>query len=192
MRCVASSYVYASDIQSCAGYVTQQGKDKAMRFIELTGVRAQIGETKIPHDINLTMDTGDVYGFIGPNDAGKSTTITVMTGPIPASRGVVSVLKPIRRKVPLRFMLLTVCGPGAGDLSFHCTRLRAGTCREILEVNRDLATVRTDSCAPQLHSFLTWGSEGDADLHAEYRGVGDVPRAAGLLHVLNVRLNIGT
>jgi len=92
MRCVASSYVYASDIQKCAGYVTQQGKDKAMRFIELTGVRAQIGETKIPHDINLTMDTGDVYGFIGPNDAGKSTTITVMTGPIPASRGVVSVL----------------------------------------------------------------------------------------------------
>jgi hypothetical protein len=47
------------------------------------------------------------------------------------------------------------------------------------------------SCAPQPDHFLMWGSEGDADLHAEYRGVGDVTRAAGLLHVLNVRLNIG-
>ena len=49
--------------------------------------------------------------------------------------------------------------------------------------------VRTDSCAQQQRHCLTWGSERDAELHAEHRGVGDVPRAAGVHHVLNVRLN---
>ena len=69
-----------------------------MRLIELAEVRAQIGETEILHDINLTMDAGDVYGFIGPNGAGKITTIAVMTGPIPASRGLISVLNPDLQK----------------------------------------------------------------------------------------------
>ncbi len=38
-------------------------------------------------DLNLTIPSGEVFGFIGPNGAGKSTTIKILTGQIKASSG---------------------------------------------------------------------------------------------------------
>lgn len=38
-------------------------------------------------DLNLTIPTGEVFGFIGPNGAGKSTSIKILTGQIKASSG---------------------------------------------------------------------------------------------------------
>ena len=38
------------------------------------------GKTNIIDDLNLVIETGDIYGFIGHNGAGKTTTIKAITG----------------------------------------------------------------------------------------------------------------
>lgn len=43
-------------------------------------------------DLNLSLATGEVFGFLGPNGAGKSTTIKILTGQIRLSSGVAKVL----------------------------------------------------------------------------------------------------
>ena len=37
--------------------------------------------------VNMTIEKGDIYGFVGPNGAGKSTVIKMMTGMIKISSG---------------------------------------------------------------------------------------------------------
>jgi ABC-2 type transport system ATP-binding protein len=37
--------------------------------------------------LNLTVRTGELYGFLGPNGAGKSTTLRMLTGILPPSAG---------------------------------------------------------------------------------------------------------
>ncbi|MBQ7305103.1 MAG: ABC transporter ATP-binding protein, partial [Clostridia bacterium] len=38
-------------------------------------------------DLNMTVETGKVFGYIGPNGAGKSTTIRLMTGILAPTSG---------------------------------------------------------------------------------------------------------
>ena len=47
-------------------------------------------------DLSITVNKGDIYGFIGSNGAGKSTTIRVLLGLIKGNSGKVEVLKVIR------------------------------------------------------------------------------------------------
>ena len=45
------------------------------------------GKTNIIDDLNLVIETGDIYGFIGHNGAGKTTTIKACTGILPFEQG---------------------------------------------------------------------------------------------------------
>lgn len=38
-------------------------------------------------DMNLTINKGDIYGFLGKNGAGKSTTLNIIAGLIPLTKG---------------------------------------------------------------------------------------------------------
>jgi ABC-2 type transport system ATP-binding protein len=49
------------------------------------------------HDLTLRVPTGSIYGFLGPNGSGKTTTIRIFMGMIRADRGDVRVLD---RSVP--------------------------------------------------------------------------------------------
>jgi len=44
------------------------------------------------HDLNLTIERGEVFGLLGPNGSGKSTTIKLLLGLIFPSRGTAHVL----------------------------------------------------------------------------------------------------
>src|ERR1700758_3465351 len=41
--------------------------------------------------IDLTVRTGEIYGFLGPNGAGKSTTVLMLTTLLPPTSGTASV-----------------------------------------------------------------------------------------------------
>ena len=45
------------------------------------------GATNAVSSVNMTIEKGDVYGFVGPNGAGKSTVIKMMTGLIKPTGG---------------------------------------------------------------------------------------------------------
>ena len=43
-------------------------------------------------DLAMTVPTGSVYGFLGPNGSGKTTTLRLMLGMLPAGDGSINLL----------------------------------------------------------------------------------------------------
>lgn len=60
--------------------------------IEASGVSKTFGDFTAIHNIDLSVPAGSIYGFLGPNGCGKSTTIRVLTGLLTPTRGSVKVL----------------------------------------------------------------------------------------------------
>lgn len=58
-----------------------------MNAIELRGLRKTYGTFTAVDGIDLTVRSGDIYGFLGPNGAGKSTTIRMMLSLITPTAG---------------------------------------------------------------------------------------------------------
>lgn len=77
-------------------------------LLEIAGLGMTYGKTVALHNLNLTINKGDVYGLIGPNGAGKTTTFkSVATILIPTS-GTINIggrrldpayIREIRRKI---------------------------------------------------------------------------------------------
>lgn len=47
--------------------------------IELRGIRHYYGSREVLHGIDLRIEQGEVFGFLGHNGAGKTTTINILT-----------------------------------------------------------------------------------------------------------------
>lgn len=60
--------------------------------IEATGLSRNFGELKAIQSLNLKVEKGQIYGFLGPNGCGKTTAIRLLTGLLKPSAGHVQVL----------------------------------------------------------------------------------------------------
>ena len=60
-------------------------------MIEVTGVNKRFGEIKALDNIVATIQEGSIFGLVGTNGAGKSTTISIMCGELPSDSGSVIV-----------------------------------------------------------------------------------------------------
>jgi ABC-2 type transport system ATP-binding protein len=60
-------------------------------MIELNHLCKQFGELKAVNDINLLVPKGEFFAVLGPNAAGKTTTIKILTGLIKPSSGIARV-----------------------------------------------------------------------------------------------------
>ncbi|MBT8487788.1 MAG: ABC transporter ATP-binding protein [Gemmatimonadetes bacterium] len=60
--------------------------------IELSGVSWRAGKSFELKDISLNVPVGSIYGFLGPNGSGKTTTIRTFMGMLKPDRGEISVL----------------------------------------------------------------------------------------------------
>ena len=60
--------------------------------IQAQNVKKKFGDFTAIDNINLNVPKGSIYGFLGPNGCGKSTTIRVLTGLLSPTEGDVSVL----------------------------------------------------------------------------------------------------
>ncbi|UPV73408.1 ABC transporter ATP-binding protein [Halorussus limi] len=64
-----------------------------MPAIETRGLTKRFGEDVVAVDsLNLTVESGEIFGFLGPNGAGKSTTINVLLDFIRPTEGSAEVL----------------------------------------------------------------------------------------------------
>ncbi|MHB1490763.1 MAG: ABC transporter ATP-binding protein [Cellulomonas sp.] len=68
------------------------GSPSATLAIETHGLTKRFGRQAAVDGIDLAVPRGAVYGFLGPNGSGKTTTIRVMLGLASATSGTVSVL----------------------------------------------------------------------------------------------------
>ncbi len=63
-----------------------------MSCIDVSHLSKSYGSIHAVHDLELSVKSGQVFGFLGPNGAGKSTTIKLLTTLIPPSSGTLSIL----------------------------------------------------------------------------------------------------
>lgn len=63
-----------------------------MHAVEIQGVRKTFGSTVAVDGLSLAVPTGSVYGFIGPNGSGKTTTLRMIMRILHPDQGEISVL----------------------------------------------------------------------------------------------------
>jgi ABC-2 type transport system ATP-binding protein len=69
--------------------------------IELSSVSWKAGRGFALQDVSLRVPVGSIYGFLGPNGSGKTTTIRIFMGMMRPDRGDIRVLgKPVPRELP--------------------------------------------------------------------------------------------
>ena len=56
-------------------------------ILKTNGVSKHYGQQRVLDNVSLTINRGDIYGFVGENGAGKTTIIRVVTGLISADSG---------------------------------------------------------------------------------------------------------
>ena len=62
-----------------------------MPILELSNLTRRFGPLTAVNELNLSIDTGEMFGLLGPNGAGKSTTIKMLTTLLPPSAGTATV-----------------------------------------------------------------------------------------------------
>ena len=48
--------------------------------IDVTGLTKSFGTRTVVHDLSLQVPKGEIYGFLGPNGSGKTTTLRMLCG----------------------------------------------------------------------------------------------------------------
>ncbi len=56
-------------------------------MIQVEHVSKDFGKKRVLHDISFEVKKGEILGFLGPNAAGKTTTMRIITGFMPATLG---------------------------------------------------------------------------------------------------------
>ena len=59
-------------------------------LLELAGVRAAYGETRVLHGVDLHVDAGEIVALVGRNGAGKTTTLRTITGAVTPTSGTIT------------------------------------------------------------------------------------------------------
>lgn len=90
-------------------------------MIQFNHVTKAYDDTLALDDLNLTIESGEIFGLIGHNGAGKTTTISLLTSIIEASQGTITVdglqLEENRDEVKKRIAYV----PDSPDIFLHLT-----------------------------------------------------------------------
>jgi ABC-2 type transport system ATP-binding protein len=110
-----------------------------MTAISVTNLVKTFGKTRALDGLDLTVNTGEVHGFLGPNGSGKTTTIRVLLGLLRADSGEARLLggDPWRQATELHRRLAYVPGDvtlwptlSGGEVIDMLGRMRGGLNRQ--------------------------------------------------------------
>ena len=82
------------------------------------------GNKKAVDDLNLTVEAGDIYGFIGHNGAGKTTTIRAVVGVMEFEEGDIRIDGVSVKEDPVACKKVTAYIPDNPDLYDHLTGIQ--------------------------------------------------------------------
>ncbi len=71
-------------------YNKQKGHNME-HIIEIKGLNKSFGEVHAVRDLSFHVDAGALFAFLGVNGAGKSTTISILSGQLRKASGHVNV-----------------------------------------------------------------------------------------------------
>ncbi|MYL21311.1 ATP-binding cassette domain-containing protein [Halobacillus litoralis] len=57
--------------------------------VEMKGISHWFGKVQVIHDVDLSVEKGEIFGLLGPSGSGKTTLVKMMTGLLRPSKGVV-------------------------------------------------------------------------------------------------------
>ena len=98
---------------------------------------------KAVDQLNLTVEAGDIYGFIGHNGAGKSTTIKAIVGVLDFEEGEILIDGKNIRTEPLECKKIMAYIPDNPDLYEHLTGIQyLNFIGDIFEVPSDVRKER--------------------------------------------------
>ena len=94
-------------------------------ILEIKGYSKTYGEgRKAADNVNLTVEPGDIYGFIGHNGAGKSTTIRAVVGVLDFQEGDIYIDGHSVKDEPLECKKITAYIPDNPDLYENMTGIQ--------------------------------------------------------------------
>ena len=94
-------------------------------ILEIKGYSKTYGEGKKAADnVTLTIESGDIYGFIGHNGAGKSTTIRAVVGVLDFNEGEILIDGHSVKKDPIECKKITSYIPDNPDLYENLTGMQ--------------------------------------------------------------------
>jgi branched-chain amino acid transport system ATP-binding protein len=147
-------------------------------ILTVEGLTKWFGGLPAVHDVNLTLEEGQIFGLIGPNGAGKTTCFNLITGLIPPSAGRVTFRgRPLTGLKPNQITALGMARTfqnirlfGAMTarenviVGMHC-RLKTGVMGGVFRTpSMRLEDARARAKADELLAFV--GLEGQGDLPA--------------------------
>jgi ABC-2 type transport system ATP-binding protein len=124
-------------------------------MIAVSNLKKSFGRIKALDGINLTVASGEIFGFIGPNGAGKTTTIRIMGGILSPTEGTVIIdgvdmaREPEKAKKKIGFI---------PDRPFLYEKL---TGMEFLKFSADLYGVQQEIFRPKAEGLLKMFSLSD-------------------------------
>ena len=74
------------------------------------------GTVKAVDNLDLTVNTGEIFGFLGPNGAGKTTTIKLIVGLLRPDNGTIIINGIDNQKDPLACKAMTTYVPDNPDV----------------------------------------------------------------------------
>ena len=140
------------------GRLERKGGKESMLRIEHFSKRYKGGK-KAMDDLNLFVEAGDIYGFIGHNGAGKSTTIKSVAGVLEFEEGTITIDGIDIKENPVACKKCMAYIPDNPDLYEHLTGIQyLNFIGDIFEVE---ASVRKERIQRYGDQFALTGALGD-------------------------------
>jgi branched-chain amino acid transport system ATP-binding protein len=80
-----------TDLEADSTNALGSGAEPETPMLELIGVHAAYGRIEVLHGVDLVVPRGSVVALLGPNGGGKTTTLKVASGQLPAKSGCVHI-----------------------------------------------------------------------------------------------------
>ena len=121
-------------------------------ILEIKGYSKTYGEGKKAADnVTLTIESGDIYGFIGHNGAGKSTTIRAVVGVLDFTEGEILIDGHSVKKDPIECKKITAYIPDNPDLYENLTGMQyLDFISDVFEISKEDRKERIDHYAERL------------------------------------------
>ena len=121
-------------------------------ILEIKGYSKTYGEGKKAADnVTLTIESGDIYGFIGHNGAGTSTTIRAVVGVLDFTEGEILIDGHSVKKDPIECKKITAYIPDNPDLYENLTGMQyLDFISDVFEISKEDRKERIDHYAERL------------------------------------------